>query len=179
MDTNYWNRTMGSQGLNGGLLGSSWFNPQVANAAVMPGAVGGFAMPTGADLNWSGFGAEPMSPFAPAGVDTRYAPGFDGGLPNTGGGGGFGNWIKNGDNLGAVVQGIGALTSAWLGYKNLGVAKDQLRFQKEAFNRNFANQTQNYNTSLEDRIRGRTSDYEGKEADVQAYLAKHRLPTSG
>jgi hypothetical protein len=87
----------------------------------------------------------------------------------------IGNWLSNGNNLGTVVQGIGALTSAYLGYQQLKQAKAALGFQKEAFAKNFGNQVATYNTSLEDRIRGRTSDYAGKEQDVQAYLARHSL----
>lgn len=87
------------------------------------------------------------------------------------------DWLSNGQNLAAAVQGFQALSSAYLGYKQLSQAKEALNFQKTAFNTNLRNSTQNYNTSLEDRIRGRTSDYAGKEADVQSYLAKHRLKT--
>ena len=85
------------------------------------------------------------------------------------------NWLSNGENLAALVQGLNALSNAWLGRQNLKIARDQLNFQKDAFNKNFANQVRSYNTSLEDRIRGRTADYAGKEADIQAYLDKHRL----
>lgn len=92
-----------------------------------------------------------------------------------GAGGGFKNWISNGQNLGTVIQGFGTLANAYLGFQQLKNAKQNLAFQKDAFNTNLINSTQNYNTSLEDRIRGRTSDYAGKEADVQAYLAKHSL----
>lgn len=88
---------------------------------------------------------------------------------------GMKNWLGQEGNLGAAVGGINALTSAWMGYKNYQNAKNSLNFQKEAFRKNFANQTQSYNTSLEDRIRGRSSDYNGKEADVQSYLSRHRL----
>jgi hypothetical protein len=169
-----WNTAMGNLGIQGG----NWFNPQQMNAAAMPSPAG-FSMPTSTDLGWSmpNSATGGGSPFAPAGVNTQYAPGFDGGAaaaPQ-----GFmakaGNWLGNGQNLSAVMQGIGALTSAWLGYQNLRVAKDQLSFQKDAFSKNYKNQTQSYNTSLEDRIRGRTADYAGKEADVQAYLDKHKL----
>ncbi len=87
----------------------------------------------------------------------------------------LGNWMSNGQNLGTVMNGIGTLAQAYLGFKQLGMAKDQLRFSKEAFNANLNNSIASYNTSLEDRIRGRTSDYAGKENDVQAYLARHSL----
>ena len=88
---------------------------------------------------------------------------------------GLGKWMSNGQNLGTVMNGIGTLAQAYLGFKQLSLAKDQLKLSKEAFNANLNNSIASYNTSLEDRIRGRTSDYAGKENDVQAYLAKHSL----
>ena len=172
-----WNTSMGNLGIQGG----NWFNPQQMNAAAMPTAAGPVSMPTSFDFGMSTpMAAAPQasSPFSygmggqtPAGVTTNVMPaaqpqGFLGKA---------GAWLGNGQNLSAVMQGIGALTSAWLGYQNLRVAKDQLGFQKDAWAKNYKNSTQSYNTSLEDRIRGRTADYAGKENDVQAYLDKHRL----
>ena len=89
--------------------------------------------------------------------------------------GGIGSWLGNYQNLGTVVQGFGSLAQAWLSYQGLKQAREALGLQKEAFNANLNNSMQTYNTSLEDRIRGRTADYSGKEADVQTYLAKHSL----
>lgn len=74
-----------------------------------------------------------------------------------------------------LAQGLGALFQGWTGMQQLDLARDQLNFQKNAFNTNLRNQTQAYNTALEDRIRGRTSNYEGKEQDVQNYLNQNRL----
>lgn len=88
---------------------------------------------------------------------------------------GLKGWLSNGQNLGAVIQGFGTVAQAYLGWQAMKQAKQQLNFQKEAFNANLNNSISSYNTSLEDKIRGRTSNYEGKEADVQAYLAKHSL----
>jgi hypothetical protein len=86
-----------------------------------------------------------------------------------------GNWLSNGNNLNAVAGGLSALTSAYLGFRQLSLAKDQLKFGKESWAKNFANSQQTYNTSLEDRIRGRTASYDGKEKDVQSYLSRHSL----
>lgn len=74
-----------------------------------------------------------------------------------------------------TLQGLGSLFSAWTGMQSLGLAQDQLQFQKDAYNTNLNNSIQSYNTQLEDRIRGRTSNYAGKEEDVQTYLANNRL----
>lgn len=74
-----------------------------------------------------------------------------------------------------TLQGLGSLFSAWNGMQTLGLARDQLQFQKDAYNTNLNNSIQTYNTALEDRIRGRTSNYAGKEQDVQTYLNNNRL----
>lgn len=74
-----------------------------------------------------------------------------------------------------LAQGLGSLFQGWTGMQQLGLARDQLAFQKDAFNTNLQNQTSAYNTALEDRIRGRTSDYAGKENDVQRELTAKRL----
>lgn len=74
-----------------------------------------------------------------------------------------------------LAQGLGSLFQGWTGMQQLDLARDQLNFQKNAFNTNLRNQTQAYNTALEDRIRGRTSNYDGKEQDVQNYLNQNRL----
>lgn len=92
------------------------------------------------------------------------------------GGGGLMGWLGKDGNLGTLFGGLQQLGSLYLGLEQLGVAKDNLKFQKGAYNTNLANSTQTYNTSLEDRITGRTADYAGKDADVAAYLASHKLP---
>lgn len=84
-------------------------------------------------------------------------------------------WWKDSENLSTVFQGLSALTSAYLGFQQLKQAKEGFKFQKDAFNKNFANSVSTYNTSLEDRIRGRTSEHTGKEGEVQQYLAAHKL----
>lgn len=94
-------------------------------------------------------------------------------------GGGFGakltGWLGNTDNLNAAINGIGALTGAYLGFQNLRLAKDNLRFQKDAWAKNYANQAQSYNTSLEDRTRARYSARETDESKIQEYLNRNRL----
>ena len=179
-----WNTAMG--GLAGLSPMGSWFNPSQPAAAALPAPVAATTMPTmptGADLSWAL--PNQANPFsyggygAPAGV----TPGLEasGGLMNMlrgqkgVSGDGITGWFGNGQNLNAAVQGISALTSAWQGYQQLKVAKDQLNFQKDAWQKNYGNSVKTYNTSLEDRIRGRTADYGGKENDVQSYIDKNKL----
>ena len=157
-------------------------------------------MPNSAALNWStqsntgwtplgGLGSQafqtPMpvpvqptsaaSPFMPSLQANQFAWNQTNLPQNTG----AESWWQTPGLVGGIAQGIGALASAWNANRGLGLARDQFRFQKEAYNTNLANSIQSYNTSLEDRIRGRTSDYEGKEQDVQSYLNRHSLRRHG
>lgn len=86
-----------------------------------------------------------------------------------------GNWFGRDGNMQTVFGGIQALGGAYLGIQAMKQAKDQLNFQKQAYKTNLVNSTKTYNTSLEDRINGRTADYAGKQADVSAYLSTHKL----
>lgn len=79
--------------------------------------------------------------------------------------------------IGTIMQGIGSLGSLYTGLQQLSLARDSYNLQKDAYNTNLANSVSEYNTNLEDKIRGRTSDYSGKEADVQSYLSSHKLST--
>lgn len=156
---------------------AAWYDPagavaQPAATPVMAAAAPMNYSPSSFDFGGGGGG----SVFAPEGVNTSYASGFDGGgTAPTGAWQGVKGWLGNGQNLGAVMQGIGALTNAYLGFKQLSLAKSNLAFQKDSFNKNYANSVATYNTSLEDRIRGRQSSREASEGDIQAYLAKHKL----
>lgn len=105
---------------------------------------------------------------------------FTKGGPGAGGGTDQGtNWFGRDGYLSTGIQGLQALSGAYLGFKQLAQAKDALNFQKKAYNTNLTNSVQTYNNSLQDRINGRTADYAGKEGDVQAYLASHELKKPG
>lgn len=77
--------------------------------------------------------------------------GFNNGLKNT-----FlnsdGSW--NFQNIGAGIQGLGSLASAfgnlYMGNKALKFAKDQFNFQKDLANTNLNNSIKSYNTKLGD-----------------------------
>lgn len=147
----------------------------------------GYQAPDQAQLLTGGYNPT-QSSVLNAPLSTGNAPVADNGMFSA-----FSNWL-NGDtgrslfggtdpstgfqSMGIVapaLQGLSSLFQAWNGMQTLGLAKDQFNFQKNAFNTNLNNQRQTYNTALEDRIRGRTSDYVGKEQDVQSYLDKNRL----
>lgn len=123
------------------------------------------------------------------GFNTSNLPGLDTSLDNTAinalgtntalpaASQGFG-WNNNTfQSIGSVMQGVGSLGSLYTGLQQLGLARDAYKLQKDAYNTNLTNSVSEYNTNLEDKIRGRTSDYSGKEADVQNYLSNHKLST--
>lgn len=77
------------------------------------------------------------------------------------------------EGIGAGLQGLGALGSMFTGFKNYGLAKDQLKFQKQAFNKNFENQKKLTNARLEDRQRQRHAANPYMNARPEDYMAKH------
>ena len=154
------------------------------------------------DLNFGGYQTSQLplfdsgyNPTQSSVLGTNLSTPITGGAPVAGGlGSTFASWLPSEDTMrtlfggtnpetgfqssgivSPLAQGLGALFQGWTGMQQLGLARDQLNFQKNAFNTNLRNQTQAYNTALEDRIRGRTSNYEGKEQDVQNYLNQNRL----
>lgn len=72
-----------------------------------------------------------------------------------------------------VIQGAGALMNGYMGMKQYGLAKDQLAFTKEAFNKNFASQSKLTNARLEDRQRARVASNPGAYQSVGPYMQKN------
>ena len=86
--------------------------------------------------------------------------------------------VKGGMNLeglGSIMQGVGGVAKMYTALKSIGVAKDNLQFQKDSYNTNLGNQTQTYNTNLEDRTRAQYRTEGKTSADVDSYLEKNRL----
>lgn len=86
---------------------------------------------------------------------------------------------KNGSGFGwnmptvnAGIQGFGQLSNVYLGLKQLGLAKESFKFQKQAYNKNLANQTSSYNTQMRDRVTGRNynTEEERRAAESAAML---------
>lgn len=84
---------------------------------------------------------------------------------------------------GGMAQiGLGAIStlgSLWNSFQQNKIAKKSLALQERTFETNLANQTQTYNTELEDRIRNR---YAGAgvtgdelETQTQSYVDKNKL----
>lgn len=75
---------------------------------------------------------------------------------------------------GATLGGLQSLASLWAGMKNYGLAKDQLAFSKDAFNKNYTNSVKDYNTRLE----GRATEMAAANPNamsVSDYMAKHGI----
>jgi hypothetical protein len=78
---------------------------------------------------------------------------------------------------GAIQMGIGALStlgSLWNTFQQSKLARESFKFEKQAYKTNLKNQTQTYNTELEDRIRTRYAA-EGRPEQADAYVAKNKL----
>lgn len=73
-----------------------------------------------------------------------------------------------------ALQGLSSLGNLYLGMKNYGLAKDQLRTQKEQFNMNYNNQRQLLNTQMEDRARTEAGG-SSKAESVESYMARNRI----
>lgn len=73
--------------------------------------------------------------------------------------------------LGAL-QGLG---SVYMGMKQYGLARDQLQFSKDAFNKNYAAQAKMTNASLMDRQRARVASNPGAYQSVGDYMAQNGI----
>ena len=70
---------------------------------------------------------------------------------------------------------IQTLGSLWNSFQQNKMAKESMKFQKEAFATNLANQEQSYNTALEDRINARYVTEGKSQAEADSYIEKNRL----
>lgn len=97
--------------------------------------------------------------------------------------GGLGsNFFGNNSNLGFNSQtlqlalgGLSAIGNFWNSFQANKLAKDQFNFTKGITEKNLANQTKAYNTTLNDRITSRASVTGASDAEVADYLAKNSL----
>ncbi|ARM71102.1 hypothetical protein pVco7_gp113 [Vibrio phage pVco-7] len=90
-----------------------------------------------------------LSSLASWGQDTFNRGAMFGDAQNTG-------WVA------PSAQAVGALANAWTGFQQIDLMKNQLDFQKEAFNKNFANQRTLTNQALYDRARARSVGETGR-----------------
>lgn len=113
-------------------------------------------------------------------MGANYTSVYGGNAPQFGGvgQGGFslGNIFgENGaSNLGLGLGALQTLGGLWNSYNTSKLAKESLSLQKRAFETNLENNTQSYNTALEDRIRSRYAT-EGRSDQADSYIDKHSL----
>lgn len=120
-----------------------------------------------------------QSPFTIGGLQSSAAAGQGGfSLPGVGGSGGFslgGILGENGaQNIGLGLGALQTLGGLWNSYNTSKLAKESLGLQKKAFETNLENNTQTYNTALEDRIRARYAT-EGRSEQADSYIEKNSL----
>ena len=86
----------------------------------------------------------------------------------------FADWgSKNKDLINGGVGIANSLANAYFGWKNLGLAKDQFKFQQESWNKNFANQVTTTNNQLEEKARQRYNASPTTNISPEEYMAKH------
>jgi len=83
-------------------------------------------------------------------------------------------WSKDG-GAGLVLGGVQVLGNLWNSYQSHKMAKEQMSFARDQWNTNLTNQTQTYNTALEDRIRGRYAQGTKSEGELSGEIDKHSL----
>jgi hypothetical protein len=71
-----------------------------------------------------------------------------------------------------VINTAFGLGNLYLALKNYGIAEDSLKFQKDAFNKNYAAQRNIINSSLEDRQRRRVQE-NPNAMPVDEYMARY------
>lgn len=76
---------------------------------------------------------------------------------------------------GTAIQGLQSLGNILLSFKQLKLAGEQMKFQKEFANKNYANQIASYNTALGDRGRSRAFTEGQTAAQAQAYIDQNKL----
>jgi len=83
-------------------------------------------------------------------------------------------WGKDGMGTFGLNMGQGIL-DMYLGMKNYGMAKDEMKQNKAQYRENFANQAKNYNTDLRDRQQARYAANPGIYQSPSDYMAINRF----
>lgn len=125
----------------------------------------------------SGFGSGGLGPLAGNAINNQANPGFGDTIGDAAGGGifGSGSVFGKGGAASIALGGIQSLGSLWNSFQQQKLAKKQFNFQKNAFETNLANQTQVYNTALEDRIRARFATEGKTEAAATTKIEENKL----
>ncbi|MBL1322182.1 MAG: hypothetical protein COA63_014155 [Methylophaga sp.] len=92
------------------------------------------------------------------------------GQNGSGGGGGL-----NLSGLQAISSMIGTIGGLFNSFQANKLAKETFQFKKDAYGTNLKNSTQQYNTTLEDRIRSRYVTEGRASGEADQYLKNHNL----
>jgi hypothetical protein len=87
---------------------------------------------------------------------------------------------KIGDNqvngmANTLAGGVSSIADLWSGMQQLNLARDQLAFQKDAFNKNWAAQRTTTNTALADRQRARLGANPTGYESLDSYMGKNGI----
>ena len=92
------------------------------------------------------------------------------------GNGGFMDNMLGEDGWGNLaLRGVSAGLQGFMGMKQLGLAKDQLDFQKQSFNKNYGAQKQTTNTQLRDRQRRRYAEQPDSYVSPDEYMKQNGI----
>ena len=80
----------------------------------------------------------------------------------------------NFENIGSLAETLGSLGTLWSGIQSNRIARDSLNFQKESYKTNLANQTQSYNTQLQDRGAARAAQF-GDASYADTYFNENKI----
>lgn len=163
----------------GGMSGTPMMGPAgmpmaPAAPAMMPGTPANLAMPSNAAPMMSSMGGTGINLGALIGMNPgQAAPGAA--LPGAAGGAGWFNKIGGLEGIGSIASTLGDLGKLWGAFQGVKMARDQLNFSKDSYNTNLHNTTQDYNTSLEGKIRSQYRTEGRSSSDADRYLAAHSL----
>ena len=145
-----------------------WKSPAWNTMGVGP--TGGLPVMPATELYMQNSGAVPSMPVAasggmPSGTGFPMQPAQPGQV-------GLGWNIGTGQ---LALSGLGALGNLWSAWNANNLANRTFNFQRNMAERNLTNQTQSYNTQLEDRARARAHTEGQSAAERDAYVARNRL----
>lgn len=110
-----------------------------------------------------------VSPVMGSAPGTPAAPGAPGGF------GKFWNGMGGMQGFAGLLEGLGGLGQVYASLKGLGLAKDQMAMQRDAYQTNLANSTKSYNTELTDRAQTRFRTEGRSQSELDAYVRKNSL----
>ncbi len=135
---------------------------------MMPGRVSTGQMPSGFNLDFSQY--RPGSPSS-----MMQGQGFNPSAMAAGeeSGGMWENFLGDEGWGNLALGGINAGINGYMGFKQLGLAKDQLDFQKKTFEKNYNAQKQRTNTQLKDRQKRRYAENPDHYVSPDEYMAQN------